>query len=126
MKINAAVEKDQKIDETPEENVLNEDLLNSGRSKRGVKLDLSAGLRFGWGGRRQRVHHKHVAPRYQLEKYHHGGRYGEEGRYDYHHDNFEDHYYYEDHYSYNDYHKHNHHTDHKHPHHDDYHAYPHY
>ena len=131
-----AVEKahNQKIDniESSENDLVIEESSKSERRRRGVSL--SAGLQFGWGGHNRR-RHKHGALRLNLDKYHHGGRYGEEGHYDdyshfdqdYHHDNrhsFSKDYHYGDYHHYDDH--HHHHGDHRRLHHDDYHDYHHY
>jgi len=144
----AAVEKvhDQKIDniESSEDDLVIEESSKSVRRRRGVSL--SAGLQFEWGGHNRR-RHKHGALRLNVDKYHHGGRYGEEGHYDdyshfdqdYHHDNhhsfgkdyhhddrhsFSKDYHYGDYHHYDDH--HHHHGDHRRLHHDDYHDYHHY
>ena len=120
VEVDATVETNQNIDEikSSEEDVFDEDSSKSGRRpKRGLKFDLSAGLRFGWGGGKLRMH-KHSALRPKTDDYHHGGRYGEDGHYDdyphfnqnYHHDTFDDHYHYEDHYDDH----HHHYNDHQH------------
>jgi len=122
VKIDATVEKNKNIDyiKSSEKDVvaLDESSLKSGRRpKRGVKLDLSAGLRFWWGRGQHRMH-QHGALQPKIDKYHHGGRYGEDRHYDdypykaYHHDNFDDHYHYEDQYDHYDDH-HHHYNDHK-------------
>ena len=121
VEVDATVETNQNIDEirSSEEDVFDEDSSKSGRRpKRGLKFDLSAGLRFGWGGGKLRLHKHHGTLRPKTDEYHHGGRYGEDGHYDdyphfnqnYHHDTFDDHYHYEDHYDDH----HHHYNDHQH------------
>ena len=122
----------QKIDnmESSEDDLVNKESSKSERRRRGVSL--SAGLQFGFGGHRRR--HKHGALRLNIDKYHHGGRYGEEGHYDdyshfdqdYHHDNrhsFSKDYHDGDYHNYDDH--HHHYDDHR-RHQQDYHNYHHY